>query len=410
HVDLLAAEGCTYSNFYVPQSVCSASRASLLTGCYPERTGVASFYYPKERGLDPSFVTIGEMLQENGYKTACFGKWHIGDKPETHPYARGFDETAGIMYSNDMWKYHPVPEEAERYKNLPLNFYENDKILVKDMGPEEQKNLTNWITDYSLDFIERNAKNPFFLYVPHPMPHVPIFCSEEFEGKSGEGLYADVIMELDWSIGQIVNALKENGLENNTMVILTSDNGPWTTYGNHAGYTPFSMAKATSFDGGTRSACIIKYPAEIEAGSKSDKAFCSIDFMPVLAHLSNAVLPDYKIDGKNVWDLITSTPGAVNPHDYYAFTINQDFQAIMTGDGRWKLHLPHEYRVLDIAGRNGKPGKYRQEEIGFSLFDLEKDPFETTNVIDQYPETKEKLMNYVDAHRERFFVVNEQED
>jgi arylsulfatase A-like enzyme len=235
------------------------------------------------------------------------------------------------------------------------------------------------------------------------MPHVPLFCSEKFRGKSGAGLYADVMMEIDWSVGEIMKSLKSAGVEENTLVVMTSDNGPWTSYGNHSGKTPFREAKGTGFDGGTRSACIMRYPGQIEANAVSKRTFCSIDLLPTVAQLAGAALPGNPVDGRNVWDLITGKPGAVNPHEFYAFSTGRNFEGVISGDGRWKLHLPHQYRTLVQAGRDGTAGKYRQAGIELSLFDMEADAFETTNVIDRFPEVAARLKGYAERHKQRFY-------
>ncbi len=224
---------------------------------------------PRARGLDPKFATMGQVLKKRGYATAVFGKWHLGDQPETRPPARGFDESCGLMYSNDMWEYHP--ENPKYWGQWPLQFWDNGKITIERVTPKEQPMLTTWYTEHAVDFIGRHKDEPFLLYVPQSMPHVPLFCSEKFKGKSGAGLYGDVMMEIDWSVGQIMKALKDNGLEDNTLVIFTSDNGPWISYGNHAGKTPFREAKGTSFDGGTRSACIMRFPGRIKPGTISEE-------------------------------------------------------------------------------------------------------------------------------------------
>lgn len=403
NVQKLAEEGTMFTNFHVPQAICSASRSALLTGCYPGRTKVFGAHGPKDRGLETTFPTIGELFKSEGYKTALFGKWHCGDQPDTRPHARGFDETCGLMYSNDMWKHHP--ENPEYWGKFPLEFWENGKVTIKDVGIPEQKNLTKWYTEHAVDFINRNNNEPFLLYVPHSMPHVPIFCSEDFEGKSGVGLYGDVIMELDWSVGEITKALKKNGVEENTIVIFTSDNGPWVSYGNHSGKTPFREAKATSFDGGTRSACIIKYPNHLKANNSSNQAFVSIDLLPTLCYLAGVQLPNTEIDGKNVWDLISGKEGAVNPHDYYAFSTDKNFESVLSADGKWKLHLPHRYRTLNTPGIDGSAGKYDITDIELSLFDMVNDPYETNNVIEKYPDETGKLMEYAGIHRQNFYTT-----
>jgi arylsulfatase A len=406
NIDRLAAEGRSFMNFYVPQSVCSASRASLLTGCYPEHVGIAGALSPGQRGLSPDYITLGEALQQQNYKTACFGKWHLGDHPDTHPYSQGFDETAGIMYSNDMWAGHPT--NPEFWGKFPLKFYENKNTVIDSVTDEHQKLFTTWITEKSVDFIERHKSRPFFLYVAHPMPHVPLFCSEKFEGKSGTGLYGDVMMELDWSIGQIIGALKQNGLNNNTIVIFTSDNGPWTSFGNHAGQTPFREAKATSFDGGTRSPLIIKYPDNIKANTISFSTFMSIDLYPTICQLTGTQLPDYNIDGKNVWDIIVDKPGAQHPHDYYFFStgsLNEGnkFEAMITSDGKWKLHLPHGYRTVIKGNIDGMSGTYQQDKIDTSLYDMVHDPYERINVYGRYPEIESKMLEQVELHRNKYY-------
>ncbi len=403
HVQTMAEEGISFRNFYVPQAICSASRSALISGCYPGRTKVFGAHGPNGRGLETTFPTVGEVFQKAGYKTAIFGKWHCGDQPETRTHSRGFTESCGLMYSNDMWKYHP--ENPEYWGKHPLQFWENGQITIEDVDSTHQKMLTKWYTEHAVDFINRYKDEPFLLYVPHSMPHVPLFCSPEFEGKSGQGLYADVIMEIDWSVGEINKALKANGIDDNTIVIFSSDNGPWISYGNHAGTTPFREAKGTTFDGGTRSATIIKYPAGLEGNQQNESTLMTIDLFPTLCAVTGVEPPATEIDGKNVWDIIRGNKDAKNPHDYYAFTNGSDFQAVMSGDGKWKLHLPHNYRTMtEIKGKDGIPGKYNNKaKIELSLFDMESDPFETTNVITEYPEVAKKLMGFAETHKAKFF-------
>lgn len=401
NIDQLAKEGRSFFNFYVPQAICSASRGALLTGCYPEHTKLYGAHSPGQKGMDPKFMTIAQALQKNDYTTAIFGKWHIGDQPETRPAARGFDESAGIMYSNDMWAAHP--ENPTFWGKFPLRYWENGKVTIDSVTAGHQKMFTTWFTEKSVDFISRHKDKPFFLYVPHPQPHVPLFCSDKFEGKSGTGLYGDVIMEIDWSVGQIMKALKENGLDDKTMVIFTSDNGPWTSYGNHSGQTPFRESKGTSFDGGTRSPLIIKYPGHVDANTISHNTFFSIDFFPTFCQLAGASLPEYEIDGKNVWDLIIDAPGAENPHNCYAITTGNTFEAVITSDGKWKLHLPHNYRNVVKGGNDGFHGKYQQLRVDTVLFDMVHDPYEKNNVYGHFPEVSERLIRYAEQHKEKYF-------
>jgi arylsulfatase A-like enzyme len=401
NVERLASQGCQFHNFYVTQAVCSASRSSLLSGCYPGRTKVFGAIAPRVRGLDPKFATIGEVMKTRGYRTAVFGKWHIGDQPETRPPARGFDESCGLMYSNDMWEFHP--QNPEFWGKYPLQFWDNGKVAIERVTREHQPMLTTWYTEHAVSFIERNKNNPFLLYVPHSMPHVPLFVSEKFKGKSGAGLYGDVMMEIDWSVGEIMQALKNSGVEENTLVFFSSDNGPWIVYGNHAGKTPYRESKGTGFDGGTRSARILRYPGQIRAGTISRRAWCTVDMLPTAAHLAGAKLPANPIDGRNVWDLITGKPGAKNPHDYYPFSTGRNFEGVISGDGRWKLHLPHAYNSLELPGKDGAPGNYVSRKIVLALFDMENDPHETKNVIDSHPEVAKRLQGYAEQHRREFY-------
>lgn len=401
NVEKMASDGACYHQFYVPQAICSASRASLLTGCYPGRHKVYGAIAPRSRGLDPGYATIAEVLKTQGYATGVFGKWHVGDHDETRPPARGFDESSGLMYSNDMWRHHP---ESRNFDKFDLQFWRNGEIEIEDVSPEQQRNLTTWYTEHAVDFIERHADEPFFCYVPHNMPHVPLFCSDKFEGKSGHGLYADVMMEIDWSVGEIMKALDKAGVSEDTLMIFTSDNGPWISYGNHAGFTPYREAKGTGFDGGTRSACVMRMPGEIPAGAVSHQAFCSVDLLPTFAKLAGASLPQNEIDGVDVWDIICNEPEAENPHAYYPVSTARNFDGVISGDGKWKLHLPHTYRTLAEAGNDGQPGRYETTSIELSLFDMENDPYETTNVIDQHPEVAKKLQAYAEHHKQLWWI------
>ncbi len=264
--------------------------------------------------------------------------------------------------------------------------------------------LTTWYTEKAVDFISRHQYEPFFLYVPHSMAHVPIYCSDKFRGKSGTGLYGDVIMELDWSVGQIMAALKKNDLEKNTIFIfIGSDNGPWLSYSDHAGVTPFREGKGTIFDGGVHNPCIIKYPAQVDANSVSHTTFCSVDILPTICYLTNTALPGNEIDGRNVWELIQDKPGAKNPHSYYPLSNGREFQGVISSDGHWKLHMPHAYRTILKGGKDGEPGEYMQLKIDTTLFDLVHDPYEKGNVIGQYRQIADTLIQYAEKHKKLFY-------
>jgi len=401
YVTQLAKEGTTFTNFHVPQAVCSASRAALLTGCYPGRTKVFGAHPPRAIGLDPQFATLAQQLKKGGYSTGWFGKWHVGDTAETRPDKRGFDVTAGLMYSDDMWNHHPV--DPDFWGKYPLQYWENGKIIIQDVDSVQQKSLTKWSTNYTLNFIEEHKQEPFFLYLAYSMPHVPIFCSDEFEGKSGKGLYGDVIMELDHSIGLIDQKLKDLGLNNNSLVVFSSDNGPWTGFGNHAGKTPFRELKATSFDGGLRTQLIIKYPGVIPPNRESNKFLYSIDLMPTIYDLTNSPLPEYELDGENVLEMLKGDANAVYKRDYHAFSNGKQFEGVFSKHGNWKLHLAHDYRHVEKHGNDGTPGSYIYKKIGVSLFDMKNDPYETIDVKEKYPELVDKLTQYSELHKDTFF-------
>lgn len=390
HVERLASEGVCYTRFQVPQAVCSASRAALLTGCYPHRNRVVNAIAPGKRGLDPRHPILAETLKKNGYATAHFGKWHLGDVPATRPMARGFDESAGLLVSNDMWRHNPVWKRT--HGGGPLPYWENGEIKIADIGPNDQKNLTAWATEGATRFIRAQAgRRPFFLYVAHSMPHVPLYCRDEFKGRSGAGLYGDVITEIDWSVGEIVKTLRETGVENHTVFLFTSDNGPWEEFGNHAGRTPFREHKATSFEGGIRSALVVKFPRELKPGAVNDRAFASIDLYPTLAALAGLPLKDNDTDGKNIWPLMRGDEGAQNPHRYYFYSTGRKLEAVMTSDGTWKLHLPHGYRHVVRPGHDGERGETRTSTIEESLFNLIDDPREQHNLAAKHPDVAKEL-------------------
>ncbi|MCA9115456.1 MAG: sulfatase [Planctomycetaceae bacterium] len=396
HLDQLAREGVRLTDFYVSQAVCSASRAALLTGCYSNRIGILGALGPKSNhGISSSELTIAEMLRERGYATAIFGKWHLGHHPQFLPTRHGFDQFFGLPYSNDMWPFHPVNPEAWP----PLPMYENEKIIDAEVTGDDQTQLTTRYTERAVDFIQQNRERPFFLYVPHSMPHVPLYVSRKFAGKSSRGLYGDVIMEIDWSVGEILRTLKENGLDDQTLVIFTSDNGPWLSYGDHAGAVGvLREGKGTMWDGGCREPFIARWPGRIPAGAVCREVAGTIDILPTLAELTGGKLPDHAIDGKSIWPLLSGRKGARSPHEYYLFYYGRQLQAIRSG--RWKLHFPHAYRSLKgEPGSGGKPGPYVQKQTGVALYDLVQDPSESVDLQDDFPEVVARLLQAGEAAR-----------
>ena len=409
HLDQIAADGLRLTNFYAAQAVCSASRAALLTGCYPNRIGIKGALFPQSKiGINPMETTLAEMLQEQGYKTGIFGKWHLGHLPKFLPNNHGFDEFMGIPYSNDMW---PVDYEgnqvdknhrkAKRYPQLP--FFKNFDVVKEIKTLEDQAQLTTELTEAAVDFIERNKDTPFFLYVPHPMPHTPIAVSDKFKGKSDQGRYGDVIMEIDWSVGQIMNKLKEHQLDKNTIFIFTSDNGPWLNFGNHAGSaSPLREGKGTAWEGGQREPCVVSYPNGIEGGRVIDTPMMTIDLLPTIAEITGAKLPELKIDGKSVWDIWTGKSNK-SPHDAYFFYYkSNELHGVRYND--WKLYFPHTYRSLNgrEGGKDGYPVNYDMNEIDeIELYDLKNDISESKNVADEHPKIVLEIKSLADEMRKK---------
>lgn len=392
-LDRMAAEGIRLTNFYTAQAVCSASRMALLTGTYPNRVGIlGALNHTARHGINPGEMTIAEVLKQRGYATAIFGKWHLGHQKPFLPVNHGFDEYLGLPYSNDMWPRHP--QRGNFFPDLPL--IEGDAVTKLD---PDQSRLTTWYTDRAVSFVERHKDTPFFLYVPHSMPHVPLFVSDKFKGKTS-GLYGDVIAELDWSVGQILDVVRRNGLDEHTVVIFTSDNGPWLSYGNHAGSQgPFREGKGTAFEGGVRVPFVARWPGRIPKGAVSDVPAMTIDLLPTLAGLAGAKVPsDRIVDGRDAWPILSNEANARPPRDVFYFYWGAELHAIRSG--KWKLHLPHPYQSLEAAGADGKPGKYVTKQIELSLFDLETDAPETTNVADRNPEVVKTLLEHAERARE----------
>jgi arylsulfatase A len=404
NIDRMAKEGAKFTDFYVSQAVCSASRAALLTGCYSNRVGIMGALGPKSRnGINAKEMTIAEVLKQQGYATAIYGKWHLGHHRQFLPLQNGFDDYFGLPYSNDMWPYHPgvrhlpMAERLKKWTHLPL--IHKNKIVNAKVTPEDQTHLTTWYTEHAVKFIADHKDEPFFLYVPHSMPHVPLYVSDKFKGKSKRGLYGDVIMEIDWSVGQILQTLKSNGLDENTLVIFTSDNGPWLSYGDHGGSAlPLREGKGTAWDGGQREPCVMRWPGKIPAGIECHELAATIDILPTLAQLAGAKLPDHKIDGKNIWPLMAGQDGAKSPHESYNFYWGRELQAIRSG--QWKLHFPHAYRSLkDKGGKAGIPGQYIQKRTDLALYDLQNDIGESKNVLQAHADVVARLQKFASAAR-----------
>ena len=391
NLDRLAREGVRFTDFYAAQAVCSASRAALLTGCYPNRIGILGALGPRSKiGISDSETTMAEVLKSRGYATAIVGKWHLGDAPRFLPTRHGFDSYFGLPYSNDM---RPSNLSKAHYPPLPL--IEGEAVI--ETNPD-QSQLTTRYAEHAVEFIETNADRPFFLYLAHSMPHVPLFVSEKFAGKTERGLFGDVIEEVDWSVGQVLDTLERLGIDGNTIVMFTSDNGPWLVYGDHAGSAgPLREGKGTTFDGGQREPFVARWPGHIQPGTVVDEPAMTIDLLPTLAGLAGAEVPE-GIDGLDIAPLLTGEPGATSPHEVFYFYWGRELQAVRSG--RWKLHNSHEYRTVAEPGGGGKPGRYVQKPIGPALFDLNSDLAEMVDVADEHPDVVSRLETLAEAARE----------
>ncbi len=393
NIDRMAREGMRFTSFYAAP-FCGPSRAALMTGCYPPRISLAFNHGPKSAtGIHADEVTVAELLRDVGYKTFMIGKWHLGSRAPFLPHYNGFESWFGLPYSNDMWPYHPVmpprPNEDARMRaareradytgyagqgryydvengqgfpeNLPL--MANDEVL--ELNPDQTR-LTERYTDRALDFIEENAGEPFFLYLPHAMPHVPLFVSSARKGQSIRGLYGDVIEEIDWSVGRILDKLDELEIADDTMVVYTSDNGPWLQYGVDGGSAgPFRDGKGTTFEGGMRVPGIFRWRGKIPPGQVSSEPVANMDVLPTFARLAGVEPPeDRVIDGRDLWPLLSAAPGARSPHDrFYYFAGGRERANIRAvREGRWKLH------VRRAQGGDGL------EPV--ALYDLHEDPAE----------------------------------
>lgn len=405
-IDRLADEGTRFTSFYVAQPVCTASRAALMSGCYSNRLGMAgALNHTSTIGISPNERLLPEILHDCGYVSACFGKWHLGMQPMFLPRQHGFDEFFGLPYSNDNGPLHPI---IRGIPGLPL--LEGEKVIETD---PDQSHFTERFTERAVQFIEKNVNRRFFLYLPHVMPHVPIFASEKYRGKSANGLYGDVIEELDSGVSKVMETLKRLQLDDKTLVIFASDNGPFLSYGEHAGSSgSLREGKLTTFEGGVRVPCIMRWPGSIPAKRTCNEMIASMDLLPTLAAMAGGTPGEQKIDGLDLRSLIIGEQNARSRESFYYYS-GDELHAVRSG--RWKLHFPHEYlTVAAEPGRGGKPsnfGKlapvaieqsgirgiasrhgYRVESIGLSLFDLESDISESRNVADSNPEIVAKLM------------------
>ncbi|MGC6466937.1 MAG: sulfatase-like hydrolase/transferase [Akkermansiaceae bacterium] len=394
HIDSIAENGVKLTDFYVAQPVCSASRTALLTGCYPNRLGISGALSQRSTvGIHEDETTLAELCQSQGYATAMYGKWHLGYQEKFLPVKHGFDDYFGYPYSNDMWPSGPV-RFVKSYPLLPL--IEDDEIVAR---VRDQTWMTTWITERSVQFIKNSKDKPFFLYLAHPQPHVPLYTSPTHAGSSEQGKYGDVMHEIDWSTGEVLKALEQTGVVDNTMVIFTSDNGPWMVYGNHAGGVgPLRGCKGNCWDGGVRVPCVMQWPAKLKGGSVVKTPLMTIDVLPTIAGLIGAPLPKKKIDGKDAWKVISGEQTEPVQEAYFFYYRRNNLEAMRMG--KWKLQFPHKWRNSKISPANdGHAGKYVTKECGLELYDLEADPGESNNLSKEHPEVVKTMQALADKKR-----------
>jgi arylsulfatase A-like enzyme len=388
NIDNLANEGIRLTSLYSSSGVCTPSRASLMTGCYAQRVDMhmdeneSWVLYPvSAKGLNPQETTIAEMLKDAGYATACIGKWHLGDQPECLPLSHGFDYFYGIPYSEDMVPLNHNPS----WPDLPL--VQNKKVIE---APTDLTTTTRRYVKEAIRFITENRDQPFFLYFPHNLPGssaIPV-VDEAFSGKSANGSYGDAIEEIDWSVGQIVNIVKELGIEKNTMIIFTSDNGSPLGRAGSSGLgsnKPFSGAGYSTMEGGMRVPCVVQWPGTIPEGLSNNELCTMMDWLPTFAFLAKAETPqDRIIDGENIWPMVSGDKNAKTPHDFFYYYSMDQLQAVR--EGNWKLHLP-----LDNKYDGGNKYKiYGSSRL--KLIDLSKDIKEEHDMSKQFPEVVQRLL------------------
>jgi len=399
----MADEGARFSSFYVSEAVCSASRSSLMTGCYAQRVGIRGALSPfAMTGLNKEETTIASMLKKIGYSTCMVGKWHLGSQPEFYPINYGFDEYLGIPYSNDMW---PVGYDGIRldegfksiYPELPL--IENDSVIGYFNDLCAQDSITGIYTRKAIRFIKQHKEEPFFLYLAHSMVHVPLAVDDRFKGSSTQGMYGDVMQEVDWSVGEILKTLDDLGLDENTLVIFTSDNGPWLNFGNHAGSAfPLREGKGNAWEGGVRVPCIMHHPKMIRSKKNIAAMASTLDILPTIAALTGAPLPEKEIDGVNILPLLQ---GEENVHPRNEFIYYYDGGLCAVRRGNWKLVVPHQYRSYEgkEPGQDGMPGPYSRGQAGTELYNLNEDISECHDVSAKYPDKVKELLAMADSAR-----------
>jgi arylsulfatase len=405
NIDRLAKEGLRFTSFYATQAVCTSSRTALMTGCYPNRLGLGGTALgPQAKtGLSNEEQTLGTLLREAGYHTGVVGKWHLGDAPKFLPPNHGFDDSMILPYSNDMWPLgYAVGDESRRkmYPELPSYVNGHPIGFVRDWTDMDA--LTSAQGLRAVRFIHESAgkDKPFFLYLATSMPHTPLGASADFKGK-GATPYADTMADIDRTVGAVMKALEDKGVAQQTLVMFTSDNGPWLNFGRHAGSAgPFREGKGTTFEGGVRVPFIVRWPGVVKPGTRTEALAANIDVVPTVVEACRAAPPKLPIDGQSFLPLLKGEKTVAR--DSFAYYYGDRLEAVR--QGKWKLHLPHAYRsYVDMvpAKRDGLPATTHQRQLGLSLYDLEADPGETQDVAAAHPQVVKALQELAAAERQK---------
>jgi arylsulfatase A len=381
NIDRMAKEGRSFSDFYVTSGVCTPSRSSLMTGCYPKRIGMHEnekgqwvLFPGNKKGINPDEITLPEILKEQGYDTGIIGKWHLGDQPEFFPLNHGFDSYYGIPYSNDMGMMNGAGKVIRNRGYPPLPLIRDNDII--ELEPD-QRLVTQRHTVEIKKWIREHKEDPFFLYIPYSMPHAPQFSSENFEGKSANGKWGDAVEEVDWSVGEVFKELKAQGIDDNTMVVFLSDNGGAMNWG--ASNAPLRGGKGTTLEGGQRVPFIIRYPGQVPADSHASQLATSMDLLPTIAKLAGGQAPsDHKIDGKNIWPLLSGSDEAKSPHRAFYYYYRGQLEALRSGN--WKIHVARTYT------RRGETTHFPLQ-----LYNLKKDIGESNNVAEANSKVVKRL-------------------